>query len=689
MEEETDAQLVARARADDTHAFRCLVERYQPVAFYLALRLVGQEEIAHELVQEALLQAYLSLDRLRDAARFKSWLYGIVLNLCRNWRRLHPASELSLDDETTLFEHPLSTDPQEIAEERELKQAVRSAIGILTPKNQAVAFLFYYEDMSMQEIANRLAISLSAVKNRLHKGRQQLQAHLQTLYTDIVSPGRSPRKRETRLRLHLVKVVQRHQPLYDSMLLLLLDEQQQRAWVPYVSDFRQQSFHMHLPAKPETTSAEPDTSELLVQMIHALEGRIEEIVIEELYEDLLYARVTLRGQRGQHTIKARLDDALRLAIRAQPPISIAEAVFEHQSIALADFGQTQEQQLATLEQLASDSPSLLRSRRAPDNLDFSQGMRGWTSYNARGALDTHVIRSGKPTLALTLRQEEAWRHITILSYQSFRADKYCGERVRAIAYLRAEGVQQPIFGMSLVGPFTLPAGISGEAEQPISYSTNSETMQIVDTQAWTPHVLVMDIPQDTHHISFSFSMREQGNGSIWLDGIELETVDDSVPLTDTHIGSERLQPFNLDFSRGLEFWEVKGKAVWHYESGIDTAELPPGESCAFLKSISAELASPCTLQQMVSAEHYWGKSIRLSASVKTASVKRVRLFVKPFLNAGDGVEEIIAGTTDWTKYSLTLPIAIGAFAFVFGVTLDGPGHLWLKSVQFQMEEEDF
>ena len=304
MEEETDAQLFARARADNTDAFRGLIERYQPMALYLALRLVGQEEVAHELVQEALLQAYLSLDHLRDDARFKSWLYGIVLNLCRNWRRLHPAGELSLDSLAFLFEHPLSADPQEIAEERELEQAVRSAIGILTPKNQAVAFLFYYEDMSMQEIANRLAISLSAVKNRLHKARQQIQTHLQTLYPDIVSPGRRQSKRETRLRLHLVKVVQRHQPVYDSMFLLLLDEQ--RAWAPSVSDFRQQSFRMHLPAQQETTSAEPDTSELLVQMIHALEGRIEEIAIEALYEDLLYARVILPRICGRGKVYSKL-----------------------------------------------------------------------------------------------------------------------------------------------------------------------------------------------------------------------------------------------------------------------------------------------------------------------------------------------------------------------------------------------
>ena len=92
---------------------------------------------------------------------------------------------------------------------------------------------------------------------------------------------------------------------------------------------------------------------------------------------------------------------------------------------------------------------------------------------------------------------------------------------------------------------------------------------------------------------------------------------------------------------------------------------------------------------MINAQRYWGKSIRLSASVKTASAHRVRLFVKPLLNAGDSVEEIIAGTTDWTEYSLTLPIAIGIFALIFGVTLDGPGQLWLKNVQFQMEEEGF
>ena len=69
------------ARADNTDAFRLLLERYYMLALAIALHFVAQPETAQDLVQEAMLQAYLSLDHLRDASRFKSWFYGNVLNL--------------------------------------------------------------------------------------------------------------------------------------------------------------------------------------------------------------------------------------------------------------------------------------------------------------------------------------------------------------------------------------------------------------------------------------------------------------------------------------------------------------------------------------------------------------------------------------------------------------------------------
>lgn len=83
MSEQSDLELILLARAGNKAAFGRRVLRYQPMAQRLAKRSIGNEDLAQELVQDALLQAYLSLDKLNDLTRFNSWLYGIVLNVCR------------------------------------------------------------------------------------------------------------------------------------------------------------------------------------------------------------------------------------------------------------------------------------------------------------------------------------------------------------------------------------------------------------------------------------------------------------------------------------------------------------------------------------------------------------------------------------------------------------------------------
>jgi DNA-directed RNA polymerase specialized sigma24 family protein len=87
IEQAADTELVKLARAGDKAAFGCLIERYQPMAKRIALSMVHNETIAKDLVQEAMLQAYLSLKNLRREQQFKSWLYGIVLNVCRSYLR--------------------------------------------------------------------------------------------------------------------------------------------------------------------------------------------------------------------------------------------------------------------------------------------------------------------------------------------------------------------------------------------------------------------------------------------------------------------------------------------------------------------------------------------------------------------------------------------------------------------------
>src|SRR5215467_15355892 len=97
MRELSDAELLAAARKGNKEAFGYLIERYQHMTERIAQRIVGNAYIAQELAQEAVLQAYLSLDRLRNDGRFASWLYSITLNVCRNYFRSQKIDVSSLE----------------------------------------------------------------------------------------------------------------------------------------------------------------------------------------------------------------------------------------------------------------------------------------------------------------------------------------------------------------------------------------------------------------------------------------------------------------------------------------------------------------------------------------------------------------------------------------------------------------
>lgn len=186
MTGQSDLELVFLSQRGSKAAFGQLVLRYQPMAQRLATRVIGDRDLAQELVQDAMLQAYLSLDKLNDPTRFKSWLYGIVLNICRSNLRQRKLISFSLEAMIgNLVDKPSiaasSPDPQLVAEQEELHTAVLEAIDTLSPKNRSATLLFYHEQFSLQEVANRLNISVGAVKGRLHKSRHQLRERLSLL----------------------------------------------------------------------------------------------------------------------------------------------------------------------------------------------------------------------------------------------------------------------------------------------------------------------------------------------------------------------------------------------------------------------------------------------------------------------------------------------------------------------------
>lgn len=186
-----DPEVVARAAAGDHEAFRVLVERYQNRAYGLALRVMRDEEQAKDVVQEAFLKAYRSLDRFEGRSSFYTWLYRIVMNLCLDAKRRQPAGRQVEWDEEYAHEVPVGTgldavDParQDAAgpagelERAELRAAVGRAINELPDDARQTLLLREVEGLSYLEIAEIMEVPKGTVMSRLHHARRRVKALL-------------------------------------------------------------------------------------------------------------------------------------------------------------------------------------------------------------------------------------------------------------------------------------------------------------------------------------------------------------------------------------------------------------------------------------------------------------------------------------------------------------------------------
>src|SRR6059036_3338987 len=131
----SDEVLVARAAGGDREAFAEAVGRHTSLLRALCRRMLGDHGVADDAVQEAILHAFLSLDRLREPPRFGAWLAGIGLNICRRWLRAGAAAgAVSLDDALLGGQRvresidSMRLDPAWLAEEHELATRIRRAV---------------------------------------------------------------------------------------------------------------------------------------------------------------------------------------------------------------------------------------------------------------------------------------------------------------------------------------------------------------------------------------------------------------------------------------------------------------------------------------------------------------------------------------------------------------------------------
>jgi RNA polymerase sigma-70 factor (ECF subfamily) len=167
-----DAQMV-RAALEDPDAYRHIVQRYQARVFATSLRMVGNEADARDIAQEAFIRAYKSLPRFELGRPFGPWICTIAANLSRDHLRDPVRRFLRYGLMRQEAEAPERTGESLDRDER--RDALGRRLLKLKPKLREALVLRYVSELSVEEVADALEISVSATKMRLKRGLERLE----------------------------------------------------------------------------------------------------------------------------------------------------------------------------------------------------------------------------------------------------------------------------------------------------------------------------------------------------------------------------------------------------------------------------------------------------------------------------------------------------------------------------------
>jgi RNA polymerase sigma-70 factor, ECF subfamily len=185
-----EAALVERARKGDDQAFSDLVSRYERRVYRMAKQITQSDEDAEDVLQESFLKAYTHLDSFQGQSKFYTWLVRIAVNeALMKLRKRKSDRTVSLDEPADTGEDTVvreiavwEDDPEQRYSREELREILDKAIEQLKPAFRTVFVLRDIEEMSTEETAEALGLSIPAVKSRLLRARLQLREKLTRLF---------------------------------------------------------------------------------------------------------------------------------------------------------------------------------------------------------------------------------------------------------------------------------------------------------------------------------------------------------------------------------------------------------------------------------------------------------------------------------------------------------------------------
>lgn len=196
--------LIEKAKSGDTEAFEGLITNYEKLIYNVIYRMMGNPEDTYDLSQETFIKVYTKLDQFDGTSQFSTWLYRIATNTCLDELRCRKGKEtFSIDqaiENKDGYIHPEQEDKNENVEgkiiEKEKAQIIQMALNEVNEKNRTVLILREIQQLSYDEIAKLLDISLGTVKSRISRGREQIKKILMQDKEPFSSYFRQKSKRE-------------------------------------------------------------------------------------------------------------------------------------------------------------------------------------------------------------------------------------------------------------------------------------------------------------------------------------------------------------------------------------------------------------------------------------------------------------------------------------------------------------
>jgi RNA polymerase sigma factor (sigma-70 family) len=175
MEQKDDILYIEQVLSGKINAFSNIVDRHKNRAYNLAFRICGNHEEAEEITQDSFLKAYRSLSGFKMKSSFATWLYRIVYNTAVSHVRSRKIRILSLEDFPADAADFLSAGTSEEEADRDYRNSlVNFALQKITEEERGLISLYYYDEMSTDEISDVTGISRSNIKVKLFRARQKM-----------------------------------------------------------------------------------------------------------------------------------------------------------------------------------------------------------------------------------------------------------------------------------------------------------------------------------------------------------------------------------------------------------------------------------------------------------------------------------------------------------------------------------